>query len=207
MKLFPNARRIITQPTVEPLSLQTVKDHLKVQHDLDDTLITIYMIAARQQAEKLTGKKFITQTWEFDFSRFPDLRESIDIPVTPAQTIESIIYTDTQGDQQTFGTLSGSPQTIAEYCLIRDTNNPRVALKLNQVWPIAAEIDNAVTLRVVAGLGDSGEDLPALWIAGMMLLAGHFYENRETVVVDDSRVQAIEIPMGIRDLLAVPKVG
>jgi len=62
-------------------------------------------------------------------------------------------------------------------------------------------------LSVVAGYGDAATDVPELMRAGILLLCGHFYENREAVVIQNGVVTALEIPLGIRDLIAVPKVG
>lgn len=206
MKLFHNAARLITAPTLEPITLAFAKQHLVVQHTLHDDLITLYIAAARREAEKLSGEKFLTQTWEFDFSRFPHSRAPLEIPIRPIQSLSSILYLDTVGDSQSYGTLSGSPLTPEEYSLQRDDNNSRIVLKINEEWPQTAPVENAVTIQVVAGAGDAASDVSELMKAGMLLLIGHFYENRETVVVADSGV-ALEIPMGIRDLLAVPKVG
>ncbi len=193
---------------------------------------SVWLPASRQEAEKLSGDKFLTQTWEFTYTRFPVLAEDIGrdvrfpgfsgffntfagpfkLPIRPVQSA-SIRYVDTAGVEQDFGTLNTeSPASIIEWSLIRDSENPRIVLNLNQQWPVTAPVDHAVKVTIVAGYGDNidaaiAAGMPPLYRAGMLLMCGHFYQNREAVVLDEGRVQALEIPLGIRDLLASPKAG
>lgn len=204
--------------------MNAVKNHLRVQHTKDDVLIAdIWIPASREEAEKLTGDKFYTQTWELTYSRFPTLAEDIGrdrttngpygfcaafggplkLPIRPVQSV-TIEYLDESGNLQTFGTYAGSPPAISEWSLIRDKEIPRIVLKANQQWPQVAPVEDAVRISVVAGYATPAL-LPKLYRAGMLLICGHFNENREAVVIDESRVQAIEIPLGIRDFLASPK--
>lgn len=205
MIVLPNARRLVSPPAGEPVELQEAKDHCAVRHNLDDTLFRRWVAATRIYAERLSGERFITQQWEFTYSSFPSRRDKLKIPGKPIQTVDSIEYTDDTGDDIAFGTLSGSPLAIEEYTLVRDTEAPYVALKLNSDWPTAAKIDNAVRVTVTLGYGDSPLDVPELYRAGMLLCVGHFNENREAVVVTSDNVS--EIPLGIRHLLYVPHVG
>jgi hypothetical protein len=225
--LLPIARRLVSKPAVEPVTVAEVKSHLRVEHSRDDILIALYIAASRREAEKLSGEKFITQTWEFVYPRFPVLAEDLTpvastslvpaygltipggnfaLQAKPVQSV-SISYIDQAGVSQVFGTFSGSPLVAAEYSLLRDDNDPQIILNLNQQWPQAAGVQNAVTISTVAGYGDAASDVPELMKAGILLLCGHFYENREAVVIQNGVVTALEIPMGIRDLIAVPKVG
>lgn len=218
--LNPVAIRRVTAPSVEPLTLAQVKSHLRIVSTQDDANIPNWITAARQEAERLTGEKFITQTWELTYSRFPPgvfpLSDSIDSfgpaswfgfssasflleQVRPVKIINSIKYLDVAGAQQT--------QDPTTYSLLADTQKPRIISGLDQIWPMTAPVENAVVVNLDAGFGDTAADVPGLYIQAMLLMCGHFSENREAVVVADSRVQAIEIPLGIRDLLTTPKVG
>lgn len=211
MIVLPNARRLVSPPSEEPITLQMAKDHCIVRHNEDDALFKGWIAAARYIAERLTGEKFISQQWEYTFPRFPSRREKIKIPAKPAQTVDSIYYTDEAGAETLYGTLSGSPLVIEEYNLVRDTEQPYIALKLNQAWPSVAVVDDAVKVTVTVGHEDDAVAFlnnPQLQLlrAGMLLLIAHFNENREAVVVTDDR-NVIEIPLGIRYMLTVPRVG
>lgn len=203
--LLSNSRRRITAPAVEPITLQMAKDHLLVKHSQDDTLITLWIAAARWHAERLRGEYFITQQWEFGFPRFPFFAyETLPVPAKLAQSVDAITYIDTAGETQPFGTLEGSPLTPAEYTFVQDPARPRVVLKVNNVWPRPARVYNAVAVTVTMGYGDAAEDVPELIRAGMLLIIGHFNENRETVAVGPG-LTAVKIPLGIEDLLANPR--
>jgi uncharacterized phiE125 gp8 family phage protein len=215
MIVLPNARRLVSPPAEEPISLQTAKDHCIVRHSLDDTLFNIWRAGARFHAEKLSGERMITQQWELTYPSFPPWREIFKVPMRPAQTLDSIIYTDSSGADVVFGTFSGSPLAPEEYMLVRDIEQPYVALKTDKDWPTpdtVAKIANAVRVTVTVGYNDDEASFATnpqtqLLRSGMLLLIGHFNENRENVIVSEQNPNAIEIPNGIKDLLYNPKVG
>lgn len=213
MRLQVKSRRLVTPPVGEPLSVKLAKEHCVVYHTKDDLLFPIWISAARQKAEELTGQRCLTQQWEYGFSSFPALTESLYLPGRPLQTVDSITYVDEFGVEQDYGTLAGSPAVIEEYELIKDTQAPRIQLKFGQEWPtVAPNMDVAVKVLCTIGYEDDAEGFAAntqaqLIRSGMLLLIGHFNENREAVVVADGRSDAIEIPLGIHNLLYNPKVG
>jgi hypothetical protein len=49
----------------EPVSLLEAKLHLRVDFDDDDVLITTLIGAARQAAETMTGRQFVTARWQY----------------------------------------------------------------------------------------------------------------------------------------------
>lgn len=215
MIVLPNGRRLVSPPAEEPISLTTAKLHCLVRHNLDDTLFDVWRAAARFHAEKLSGEKMISQQWELTYPSFPSWREILKVPFKPLQTVDSIVYTNSAGVDVTFGTLSGSPLTVEEYSLVRDIEQPYVALKTDKDWPTpdnVAKIANAVRVTVTVGYNDDEAGFlinpqTQLLKSGMLLLIGHFNENRENVIVSAQNPQAVEIPLGIKDLLYNPKVG
>lgn len=78
---------IKTAPTVEPISLDEAKLHLKVDGSDDNALITAKIITARQLAEKETKRAFITQTIEMYLDSAP---AEIEVPRPPLQSVDSI---------------------------------------------------------------------------------------------------------------------
>lgn len=199
---------MLIPPATEPLTVQNVKDHLRIVASGDDVLIELWIRAARTYAQDISNRLFITQTWEFSFPRFPVRNSSLLLPVGPVQSIGAIGYYDTAGAVQSYGTFGGSPAIWDKFALLANDDRPRIALKPLQDWPAVFQpLENAVTVTVTAGYGDDAEDVPGTYLAGMLLLVGHFYENRETVVVNEQNINAIEIPLGIRDLLATPNAG
>lgn len=193
------ALRLVEGPDVEPLDVAYIHQHLRLDLDDEDDLVDVWIPAARQKAEQLRDEILITQTWELVLDRFPSSGCPIVLPKKPVQSVLSIEYVDPSGEDQTFG-LSSPP---TEYEVIADAERPLLALRYGQSWPETARVAGAVTIQFIAGYGDAPEDVPEFIRALMALLVGHFYKNREAVA-DGSMT---EVPLGIRALLEVPKVG
>ena len=80
---------LITPPAVEPVSLDEVKAHLKVDGTDDDALIGALITAARAQAEWHTHRAFVTQDWIYWRDELPD-HGVVKIPLAPLQSLSSI---------------------------------------------------------------------------------------------------------------------
>ena len=63
--------QLVIQPVGEPVTLAEAKLHLRVDYTDDDALITSLITVARQYAEGLTHRSFITQTWKYAMDAFP----------------------------------------------------------------------------------------------------------------------------------------
>lgn len=95
---------IITVPaTVEPITLEEAKMHLRVDADYEDTLIAFYLQAARAHCERFTGISFTVQTVKATFLttkqdqtiyRWPDIPFTVDaffeLPLSPVAEILSV---------------------------------------------------------------------------------------------------------------------
>ena len=53
-----------TQPAREPLTVIEVRDALRLDDDVDETLVMSFIIAAREWAENYTGRALITRTMQ-----------------------------------------------------------------------------------------------------------------------------------------------
>jgi len=86
----------------------------------------------------------------------------------------------------------------ADY-IVDDKSEPgRIVLAYGKSWPSTTlRTANGVCVTFIAGYGDEASDVPRnIWV-GMLLLLGHYYENREAVTSG----QKIELPMGAQSLL------
>lgn len=79
--------KLITAPTVEPVTLAGVKNHLRIDSEDENALITALITTARQLAERDTKRAFITQTWRLYLDESP---AEIYLPKPPLQSVESI---------------------------------------------------------------------------------------------------------------------
>lgn len=162
--------KLHTGPGAEPITLAEAKLHLRVEHAVDDGLISIYITAAREKAEHIIGRALISQTWERVLDAFP--AREIELGMPPVQAITSITYLDAAGATQTV-----SP---ANYALDNTTLPGWVLPAATYTWPATADTVNAVRVAFTCGYGASGASVPAAARQWMLLHIGAAYRNRET---------------------------
>lgn len=169
---------LTTAPAVEPISRTDAKAHLRVDSTADDDLIDTLIRVARQQCETMTRRSLITTTWTLTLDSFPT---TFYLPRPPLQSVASIKYYDTAGDQQTLDT--------DQYDVLTNSVVGQIVPAYNCSWPsIRAHVD-MVEVEYKAGYGDAASDVETEaepLIQGMKLLIGHLYEHRESVIVGAS---------------------
>ena len=168
------ALTIYSEPAQEPVSLAEQKIQSRVSTDADDALLSLYITAARQNCEQFQARAYITQTWDLTLDDWP-ADGCIYAPRAPLASVTSITYVDDAGTTQT---LSSSLYTV-------DTKSEpgRIYPAYGETWPSVRGQPNAITVRFVAGYGTTMQSVPARMRAAIMVLAHHWYENREPVVI------------------------
>lgn len=179
-------------PLVEPVDIDDIaKVDLKVDSTEEDELITILIQAAREYVEDRTQRSLITQTRVMKLDYFPRSTE-LTLPFGPVQTVTTIEYYDSNGDLV--------PLAAGDYWVDVDSKIARVVIKNS--WPSTFDQPNAVVITYECGYGLTGDDVPAPLRKAILLLVGHFYENRQNVIVSGSPTGVVEIPFGAEVLLA-----
>lgn len=143
-------------PASEPLELDAVKLHLRVEHTADDDLITALIQAAREQAESYTGRALIAQTWVLTDTAPSD---PLSLPRWPVLSITSI--------------TDNAVATSAYTAYLGDDA---------QLVP-AGGWSGTVVVTYTAGYGLDGDSVPAALKQWMLLQIGQWYENREGTAV------------------------
>ena len=185
------ARTVVTPPAVEPVSLVEAKLHLRVDISDDDNLITALIETAREMVEGIGRRAMITQVWNYILDEFPSSDEIV-LPMPPLQSVASIKYKDTAGDESTFSS--------DDYIVNTDTEPGKVVLAYGASWPSTSLYPTgAITVQFTAGFGDASTDVPEKYRQAMLLLIGHWYENREAIATTGAVPK--EIPMGVNALL------
>ena len=179
-------------PTVEPLSTADAKTHLRVDHSEEDGLIDDYVEAARRQVELFTRRALVNTTFTLKLDAFP---VEIRTPRSPLSSVTSITHIDCDGNSQTVAS--------SVYDVDTDTEPGRIFLKFDQSWPDTRTINNAVTVTFVAGFGSAASSVPESLRSAVRLLAAHYYEQREPVVVGTITAK---IPMSVESLMWMNRV-
>jgi uncharacterized phiE125 gp8 family phage protein len=90
--------KLILPPTEAPVTLQEVKEHLRVEGGHDDAAIVAMIEAAVEALDGpagFLGQCIQPQTWALMLDRFPP--REIAIPLGPVSSIVSITYTNQAG--------------------------------------------------------------------------------------------------------------
>lgn len=171
---MPLKLTLVTGPEIEPISIGDVCNHSRIDIGDDDALIELLINAAREQAESITNRALITQTWKLTLDVFPgNGYGKIKIPKPPLQSIDSVTYLDTDGELQS---LTDSPTSN----WILEAGEPTIMVPDYDVtWPSTYDVPDAVNITFTCGYGDAAEDVPAAIRQWMMVYVAGMYEYRE----------------------------
>lgn len=184
---------LVTAPSVRPILLEQVKDHLRVTGEDDIAYIDGLISAAVSYVDGprgQLGRALISQTWDWKFDSFP-VGDEFCFMLPPLQSVTSISYVDTDGNSQTFSS--------SDYVVDAASDPGRVYLAYQASWPTIRNQTEAITVRFVAGYGDSWNDVPEAIRHALMLLVSHWYEAREPVNIGAA---VNDVPMTVDALLS-----
>ena len=165
------AINFLTAPIVEPVTVDEVKEQLRLELDEDtqDTMIESYIAAAREGVEKYLGRALNTQTIQIFFDCFFNLLE---LPYPPIQSLTHVKYFDSDGVQQTLSTDVYQSDIISI--------PGRIILKSSQSWPtLETQKLNAVEVQFDTGYGDLATDIPQPIRQLVAAIAVDLYEHPE----------------------------
>ena len=195
---------LVTAPTAEPIALSDAKKHLRVDFSDDDSLILGLITAARQEAEQICRRAFVTQSWRISFDAFPrpamnvasanwygpqwgvapgplttlqpdgKTGYEIVVPFGQLKSIDSVKYIDENGVLQTLSPSQYKVDTISEPA--------RLVPSYGNSWPGTRNEINAVIVEFTCGYGDATA-VPQPIKQWMQLRIGALYENRESDVI------------------------
>lgn len=195
-----------------PVLLGDLKRHLRIETDLadDDDYLNGLLSAAQNYVEGrsgITGRAMLTQRWRLDLETFCDWRRAceawpptyageIKIPLPPLRSVEAVQYLDATStlqtvDASTYRIVSGGGQRSS------------IIPKPGFAWPSPPYAPDAVQISFTCGYADRASLAAERqgMIHAILLLAAHWYENREGVVTPLGN-DAKDIPFGIAALLA-----
>ncbi|NTG85858.1 hypothetical protein G6L15_06815 [Agrobacterium rhizogenes] len=190
-------------PTEPAVSLEEAKRHLRVFHDDDDTDIEGMIAAAQGAIEGPTGIGIVLmpQTWRLSFDSFYEVvgnrrtqarrHGEIIVPLGPVTAVTSVTYRDINGADQL---ITGLRFDISESPL-------RIWPARDTAWPLVYCEPGAVKVTFECGFAELPQDLR--W--AVLLLVGHYYENREAITTDVKGLA--EIPLGVSSILERYRVG
>lgn len=185
---------VTSGPAVEPISLTEAKLHLRVSNTVENAGITLAIETARRYVETFIGP-LITQTIEEYFDAFP-AGDRLQLTHPQVQSVTSIVYIDTADTPATF---TASYYQLSAYGRGRPAE---IWLKDGRDWPITTlQTVDGVKVTYVAGFGDAATDVPAEIRSAILLLLGHFYQNREQELRGNNTVPS-SLQLGVFSLIS-----
>lgn len=178
---------VFAAPTLEPLTRPFVKNFARWDDDCDDEVVDFQIAAARQFYERRVGRQLMLATYDYFVDDFPPGERFLEIPRPPLVSIVEIEYRDTDDVLQILAP--------AVYDLNSAREPGRVFLQVEQEWPDVGETkENAVRIRFTAGAATVA-DVPTDDRQAVLMLATHWLQNREPVMVGDD-LEPFELPLG-----------
>lgn len=168
-----------------PISVDDAKAHLRiVDFTDDDTYIGALIDAATTWCEDYCDRTFADKQYTVAFDDFFGTRIELPRPPVRLNAVSSgatvtISYVDTGGTTQT---LTWSQSGTQQFRLDRDHVPGLIYPKYLEVWPSVRIDDKSVQITYLAGYGGAA-NVPTPAKHAIKMLVGHWYANRETVLV------------------------
>jgi uncharacterized phiE125 gp8 family phage protein len=179
--------QVATAPTSEPLTVLEAIDHLRLDSDVDETLVMSLIVGAREWAENYTGRAFITRTihqwldgfvaadvglWE-GWRTGPDIiryENHIELAQTPVISLTHIKYFDDDDAESTWAATNYYVDTIREPA--------RIVLRDGGTFPTELRAANGIKIVYEAGYGSSPLNVPEPIRLAMLQYCAFMYESR-----------------------------
>jgi len=165
--------RLLTPPAQLPVTLEEVKEHLRIDDTDHDSLITTFINAAVADVENMTGRALITQTWDLLFDSWGEIKLSV-LPFGNLQSITSIKY---YGEDDTEQLVSTDNYIVAN-----------VGTDFGRIWfdddsdfdyPVLGQATKIIVTGVF-GYGDTDADIPAIIKTSIKLIVSDLFDSEDT---------------------------
>ena len=178
------ATKVISIDGEEPIEFQDAKDYLVVEHKKHDRFIEFLIRASRDFVEREIDQDLIQKTRALYLVSFPASIEMFDGPV---QSITSIVYKDSNGQQQTLDANTYTLDNVSQPSVLHFDSRPSTC-----------SCPNNIVITYVSGLPQ--DDVPESAIQMMYLTLGTWYEEKQ----NDAMGNLKELSLGtsrLRELL------
>ena len=164
-----------TAPASEPVTLASAKAHLRVEVADDDALISALISAARLYLERRTGYWMCQRTAVMECNAFPLRGGDIVFPVRPIVSVQSVQYLPDGGSALVVLTANTEYRLVNSGTIVHRLRLPYGTSE----WKMTGLAEDAVRISFTAGASLAEQNM----LQALLLLVGHWYENREAAVV------------------------
>lgn len=178
MQPYPTTRcSQLEEPAAEPVTLAEAKAHIRVDNDDSNTLITALIVAARQFVESFSGRTLAQRSYTQTMEYFPDSGKDIVLRRSPVKSVTSVKYFDSTGADITM--VVGTDYRVDTTVIPARIRLPVASNTTGALWVRGFAADDCVRIVYLAG----ADNVPTAAKQTILLLVGHWFENRESVTV------------------------
>ncbi len=187
-----------SKPIQRAFDLSVVKEHLRVDQDVEDSLLSAYLDSAIEECASYAGRAINQQEFQWQADAWPC--EGLIIPLAPIVSIVDVKYRDEAGTLQTMDEADwyfrrtpsgGVVETLSTFTRPLLATEPLPALLVNLIAGYDADDGSS-------GTEDPELEMPAVIRQAVLLTVGHYYQNRESVQAGG---QPVVLPRGAEFLL------
>ncbi|MFN3867621.1 MAG: head-tail connector protein [Hyphomicrobiaceae bacterium] len=156
-------------PNLEPVTIEEVKAHLRVDASDEDALLASLVLTSRLHIEAALGIALVNQSWRMVLDVWPK-SGIVAMPIGPVMSIEEVRVLGAHGDVSTVASetyhldVAGRPQRLVPHA---------------GTWPDPGRRTAGIEIDLVAGYGAAAQDVPAPIRQALLLLIAHWYEHRD----------------------------
>jgi uncharacterized phiE125 gp8 family phage protein len=163
--------QLVTAPAQSAVTIEEAKAHVRCTNTDSDGWFDLSMQAAVQMVEERCRRALFTQTWKLALSGWAG---PIWLPrAAPLQSVTVQYY----NGSNVLTTLSSS------IYVVHSVGEPaEIHLADTQTWPVVYDRPDAIVVTYVAG-HVSLATIPPLFKMAILFLVGHWWSNRESVVI------------------------
>ena len=178
--------KTIIAPVQEPVTLQEVKEYLRVDDATDERVVRPFIETARRFCEEHTGRALMTQTLQLFIDAFEDRYDPLwegmrtgpylnyykNYVVLPRSPVTSVTHVKTYNDSDEATTFAAS-----NYYLDNVREPSRVVLRTGETFPTSLRVANAIEVQYVTGY-TSAYNVPEPIRLGILQHIAYLYEHR-----------------------------
>lgn len=178
---------ILSQPPMaEPITLLELKNHLRIDHTLEDATLTSLIATSREYLESRTGLALMEQEWRLCLDDWPEDR-CIQIHKSPIRSIDEV---------EQFG-VDGMPNLVDQSNMLLDGKSSPSRLFIGP-QNVPGQMMNGIEINFTAGYASASE-VPDMLKRAILIHAAYAYEFRGVVAPD---MQPAAVPSGYEALIS-----
>lgn len=165
--------RVKTAPQVEPVSLDELKSFAYVDGTQQDSLLEMFLVAARQSVEDYLKRVLIEQTLVLSLDWWPE--PVLELPRPPLLSVVEVRTLKEDGTETVYSSDA--------YYVRTDTTPGQIVIKTGSSPPINTDrYYGGYEVEYTAGYSSDPDEVPGPIKHGILLLATHMYEQRSPTV-------------------------